>query len=438
MTNFIVDEQTFIGRLMLDQRKCRSLIASINPKIFKDKVNSVVLEVLRSHIAKYDDLAPTILQKENPELPISVIHASGSDLPLEDLGVAYKQIEDQFKLRSAENIFMGGPLDLQGKGLEALPGLVSRLNKCIASESLEEKATDSLVDMVFARQGKEGTVNGVPTGFSLLDKSLDGLQGGTSTIIAARPSVGKTSFILNICKYLADSGSKTVFFSYEMTKRQVAKKLFHMYGFFKSDFQSASLSPGRLEKMVEIKDKVDKLFENIIFDNSYPTKSVIEAKCVEYKEQGCKLFVFDYLQLIPKENEMLQDTQHLQEVSRALKLTAIKLDISIVSLSQLNREGRHRANKLPILEDLKSSGSIEQDADNVIMLHRENKRTSKLGVVIRKAREGEADIFFEHDYCLGSQLITEVKEVEEQDLLGEESEKPKRKGTTAAEYQSKD
>ena len=245
----------------------------------------------------------------------------------------------------------------------------------------------------------DGGLTGVTTGFKYLDEKTSGLQKSDLIILAARPAMGKTAFALSLSLNAAVKGGASVMiFSMEMSKEQLGQRLLSMES--KVDMQS--LKTGRLERRDwdDINIALDVLSKaNIhIDDTAGITIMEMKSKCRRLKaEEGLDLVVIDYLQLMTPEGKADSRTQEISVISRNLKLLARELDCPVIVLSQLSRAPEQRQDHRPILSDLRESGSIEQDADIVIFLYRDdyyNENTDKPGVCevnIAKHRSGPTD-----------------------------------------------
>lgn len=244
----------------------------------------------------------------------------------------------------------------------------------------------------------KGTVTGIPTGFIDLDYKLSGLQPSDLILLAARPSMGKTAFVLNLAQYMAFKVNKTVaIFSLEMSKEQLVNRLFAL----ESQVDSQALRTGNLkdsdwEKLIESAGTIGR--SNLIIDDT-PGISISElrSKCRKYKlEHDLSVIIIDYLQLmsgrVGGRSESRQ--QEISEISRSLKGVARELNVPVIALSQLSRAVEQRPDHRPMLSDLRESGAIEQDADVVMFLYRDeyyNKDTehpNEAEVIIAKQRNG--------------------------------------------------
>ncbi|MDD2319806.1 MAG: replicative DNA helicase [Geobacteraceae bacterium] len=246
---------------------------------------------------------------------------------------------------------------------------------------------------------KKESTTGVPTGFIDLDLKTAGFQPGDLIIIAGRPSMGKTAFALNIAQYSAihaEPRHSVVIFSLEMSKEQLVTRLLCSESRVDaSRLRTGHLVDGDWDKIMR---GADKLFEAKIFIDDTPAISVMEmrAKARRLKaEHGVGMIVVDYLQLMRGGSSPESRQQEISEISRSLKALAKELSVPVVALSQLNRGLENRTDKRPIMSDLRESGAIEQDADVIMFVYRDevyNKENpdvkGKAEIIIGKQRNG--------------------------------------------------
>ncbi len=245
---------------------------------------------------------------------------------------------------------------------------------------------------------QKGSVTGLPTGFTDLDYDTAGFQPSDLILIAARPSMGKTAFVLNIAQYMAFHRDETVaIFSLEMSKEQLVNRLLAMESHVDSQhIRTGNMSDMDWEKLIESADVIGK--SKLIIDDT-PSISIQElrSKCRKYKmEFDLQVIMIDYLQLMSGGTGRASESrqQEISEISRSLKALARELNVPVIALSQLSRAVEQRPDHRPMLSDLRESGAIEQDADMVMFLYRDdyyNKDTEKKGVaevIIAKQRHG--------------------------------------------------
>ena len=248
---------------------------------------------------------------------------------------------------------------------------------------------------------QKSEITGIPTGFYDLDKVTSGLHENELIIIAARPAMGKTAFALNLATNIAMNTDKTVaLFNMEMSGEQLAMRMLSSVG----QIESNKLRSGKLEHhdWKKFNEAMSRLEETKLFidDTAGMTISEIKAKCrrLYNSEGGLGVVIIDYLQLISGSARYAGNRQQeVSEISRSLKTLAMELNIPVIALAQLSRTVEGREDKRPLLSDLRESGSIEQDADIVAFLYREDyytkqisidENTSKSEFIIAKNRSG--------------------------------------------------
>ena len=244
---------------------------------------------------------------------------------------------------------------------------------------------------------QSGTVTGIPTGFIDLDYRTAGLQPSDLILVAARPSMGKTAFVLNIAQYVAFHEAKSVaIFSLEMSKEQLVNRLFSLESRVDAQaLRTGNLSDADWEKLVEGAGIIGD--SKLIIDDT-PGISIAElrSKCRKYKlEHGLDIIIIDYLQLMTGSGRGSESRQQeISDISRSLKALARELNVPVVALSQLSRAVEQRPDHRPMMSDLRESGAIEQDADVVMFIYRDdyyNKDTELKGIseiIIAKQRNG--------------------------------------------------
>ncbi|MCD8045974.1 MAG: replicative DNA helicase [Clostridiales bacterium] len=252
------------------------------------------------------------------------------------------------------------------------------------------------LDRIEQASRNQGTVTGIPTGFADLDYRLSGLQKSDLILLAARPSMGKTALALNIVQYVAFHEQFPVaIFSLEMSKEQLVNRLFSLEARVDAQlFRNGNLSDSDWEKLIEGAGTVGSS-HLIIDDTPGITVSELRSKCRKYKlEHDLKLVVIDYLQLMSGSRRTDSRQQEISDISRALKQIARELQVPVLALSQLSRQVEQRPDHRPMLSDLRESGAIEQDADVVMFLYRDeyyNKDSDNKGIaelIIAKQRNG--------------------------------------------------
>ena len=253
----------------------------------------------------------------------------------------------------------------------------------------------------------KGNLLGLETGLHDLDHFLQGLKNSDFMILAARPSMGKTAFALNIASYLAiEKDIPVIFFSLEMSSSQLIHRIFSCRGLIEMPMlKSGKLNNQMTQDLIDISNKLSRS-KLIIQDDIFNLAALRSIARKLKRENDIKLIIIDYLQLLEGNNRENRNLE-ISEISRSLKLLAKELDIPIIALSQLSRSVESRQVKKPILSDLRESGSLEQDADIVMFLYREdyyipeteNKNITE--VIIAKNRNGPTGsipVFFHKEY----------------------------------------
>ena len=261
------------------------------------------------------------------------------------------------------------------------------------------EAIDTAVDEIERARGRDGEMVGVPTGFSELDELTNGLHGGQLIIVAARPGLGKSTLALDFARSATIKHHlPTIFFSLEMGRSEIAMRLLAA----ESTIGMSTLRKGNMEqrdwdKLANIRGQIA---DAPLYIDDSPNMTLVEirAKCRRLSQKvGLKMVVIDYLQLMTSGKKVESRQQEVSEFSRALKLLAKELNVPVIALSQLNRGPEQRADKKPALSDLRESGSLEQDADIVVLLHREDAYerdappTGEADLIVAKHRNGRQD-----------------------------------------------
>lgn len=260
-------------------------------------------------------------------------------------------------------------------------------------------ALSAAADEIDAAQNRDGSLTGVPTGFADLDRLTNGLHGGQLIIVAARPGLGKSTLALDFCRSASiKHDMPSIFFSLEMGRAEIAMRLMSAEaGVLLQRMRTGGLNDDDLKAIARIRGDI--AGAPLYIDDS-PNMTLVEirSKCRRLKQKvGLELVVIDYLQLMTSGKRVESRQQEVSEFSRALKLLAKELEVPVIALSQLNRKSEDRADKRPAISDLRESGSLEQDADMVILLHREaayekdHPREGEADFIVAKHRNGPTD-----------------------------------------------
>jgi replicative DNA helicase len=252
------------------------------------------------------------------------------------------------------------------------------------------------LDEIEAIGSRGGVMTGVPTGFADLDALTNGLHAGQMIVIAARPAMGKSTLALDIARAAAvKHGQATVMFSLEMSRNELTMRLLSA----ESRVPLHAMRTGQLseEDWTRLARRMSEVVDAPLFIDDSPNMSMVEirAKCRRLKQRhDLRMVIVDYLQLMSSPRRVENRQQEVSDMSRSLKLLAKEIDVPVVAISQLNRGPEQRNDKRPLLSDLRESGSIEQDSDVVILLHREDAyerespRAGEADLIVAKHRNG--------------------------------------------------
>nr|WP_225735037.1 replicative DNA helicase [Pseudoclavibacter endophyticus] len=248
-------------------------------------------------------------------------------------------------------------------------------------------------------QNRDGAFAGVPTGFAEFDRLTNGLHAGQLIIIAARPGLGKSTLALDFARSAAlHHDMPCIFFSLEMGRSELAMRMMSA----EASVRLNKMRTGGLDQndQADLARAAGRINDKPLFLDDSPNMTLVEirAKCRRIKQKhGLQMVVIDYLQLMTSGKRVESRQQEVSEFSRALKLLAKELEVPVIALSQLNRNSEQRADRKPQISDLRESGSLEQDADMVLLLHRDgayekdHPRAGEADLIVAKHRNGPTD-----------------------------------------------
>jgi replicative DNA helicase len=313
----------------------------------------------------------------------------------EVLDAALKYRAYRLAVSTAEDALHG-----RGTGRDVVARLESAVTGLAPAEDREEfrtaaEAWEEAVAEVESIANHAGKSWGAPTGLVDLDDLTNGLHGGQMAIIAARPAVGKSTLGLGIAQHAAKHGVPSVFFSLEMKRTEIMQRLISAEGrVMLHHMRSGNMTEDDWDRIAAVMPKVTAM---PLWLDTTPqiTMTEIRAKCRRLKQrENLGLVVVDYLQLMSGGRTDGNRQQEVSEFSRSMKLLAKELDVPVVVLSQLNRGPEARTDKQPMMSDLRESGSLEQDADLIMLLHRpdlydkESPRAGEADIIVAKHRNG--------------------------------------------------
>ncbi|ARP39395.1 replicative DNA helicase [Vibrio syngnathi] len=411
-------EQSVIGGLLLDNERWDTVAEKVVAKDFYSRPHRLIFEAVKDILEESSPL-DLITLSEHLELREQLEEVGGfaylADLAKNTPSAAninaYADIVAQRALvRSligVANEIADSGYDPQGRTSEELVDLaeskVFAIAEGRASENEGPQNVDSILEKTLERieilyKSPQDGVTGVDTGFNDLNKKTAGLQGSDLIIVAARPSMGKTTFAMNLCENAAMKQDKPVLiFSLEMPAEQLMMRMLASL----SRVDQTKIRTGQLddEDWARISSSMGILMDkkNMYIDDSSgltPTEVRSRARRIAREHDGISMIMIDYLQLMRVPSLSENRTLEIAEISRSLKALAKELNVPVVALSQLNRSLEQRADKRPVNSDLRESGSIEQDADLIMFIYRDevyNPDSSLKGIaeiILGKQRNG--------------------------------------------------
>ena len=402
-------ERTVIGALLIDPDAIIRVCDFLRPEDFYDPTLRQIFEAI---FALYQQHEPidfvTVSSKLTDNKKIQEIGGSAflaqlaSDVPTASHIYQYGQI---VKTKAVHRRIIAAGQKISALGYEEgrhVPELLEEVEKMvfqITNTYLKEKFMHirDILEMRYERfaelheSKEEDAVKGVPTGFNALDTKLSGLQPSDVIIIAARPSMGKSSLALNIAQNASFKHKLPVgFFSLEMSREELMDRLLVA----QAEIDAWKLKTGRLDEgeFTKLSDAMGELYETPLYIDDTPGASILEMRTKARRlqaEHGLRLIIVDYLQLARPVRNLDNRVQEVSEISQGLKNLARELKIPVLALSQLSRQVESRGVKKPQLADLRESGAIEQDADVVMFMWRENdENLENMNLDIAKHRNG--------------------------------------------------
>ncbi|EGO65688.1 replicative DNA helicase [Acetonema longum] len=426
-------EQSVLGAMLIEREAISRVSEILRPEDFYREAHRLIFQAMLALFNKNDavDMVTVVesLRKDDKLEPaggIAYITTLANSVPTA-ANVTYhaRIVEEKALLRQLINT----ATHVATMGYEASEEVETIMDKSermileVAGRKLGQEFTP-IKTIIFDAFNKieqlyasKGGITGIPTGFKDLDKLMSGLQPSDLVLIAARPSMGKTAFVLNIAQHIAIREKKAVaFFSLEMSKEQLVQRMLCA----EAAIDAQRLRIGELEEndWRKLVIAADRLASAPVFidDTASITAVEMRAKCRRLKiEHDLQLIIIDYLQLMQGSgsNRGENRQQEISEISRSLKGLARELNVPVIALSQLSRSVESRQVKRPMLSDLRESGSLEQDADIVAFLYREDyydpdsEKKNITEVIVAKHRNGPVDtvqLFFHKQFTKFSDL----------------------------------
>lgn len=411
-------ERAVLGGLMLETHRFDTVIQVITETDFQGKDHQIIFESMSELVNENKPLDPLTVSEKldnsnnlnrvgGKNYLIELATSTPSAANLEAYAEIIRQRSISRKLMQANSEITDLINNPQGQNGEELLDHAERLIFSLNDETSQNDSSlqsmkeliPSTMDRLHELSNKKGGLIGSSTGFTDLDKKLQGIQNGDLIIVAGRPSMGKTSFAMNIAENVLtndDTDGAVLIFSLEMPGESLTTRM--LSGMSKLDQQnvrSGMLRDDQLKILLEEGERLKNL-PLWIDDSSLLTPMELRAKArrLARSEGGLSLIVVDYLQLMQLPTSAENRVNQISEISRALKSLAKELGVPVIALSQLNRAVEQRPNKRPIMADLRDSGAIEQDADVILFIYRDevynedSEQGNKAEIIIGKQRNG--------------------------------------------------
>ena len=406
-------EESVLGLMMLTTEAIADVVELVRPEDFYKTSNQRIFETLRSIYARGDPVDAITAVEELRRR--GILEEVGGHLYLDELvdGVptpaaagSYAKIVAQAALlrrlisAAADIMEMGysAPEEPERVADDAEQRIydVARREEKDQIATLHDLVDQAMIDLEHI-QNRDSAFAGLPTGFRDVDSLLSGLQAGNLIVVAARPGIGKSSFVTNLARNVAvDSRSAVAMFSLEMSRWEIGMRL--LCAEARVPWDSIRNKRVGAEDWSRIVQAAESLHDAplTIVDSGNVTLVDIRAKArrLSTRKNGLGLIIVDYLQLMSHNRRVDNRQQEIAEISRGLKLLAKELGIPVIAVSKLNRDPERRQDKRPQLSDLRESGAIEQDADVVMFIHRDDMDPAKKGLaelIVAKHRNGPTD-----------------------------------------------
>lgn len=421
-------EQSLLGAMLISQDAIPEILEVLTPEAFYTEAHRKIYETIVDLYARGEPADPiTLAEALSGRGHLEVcggkpyIHTLVSSVPSAANAKYYaKIVERNATLRALISV----TTEIASLGYDApedVEGLIDRAESLIfqiAHKRMSEKFVhikDLLkegFEMVESLYEKKEQITGVPTGYADLDKLLTGFHPGDLVILAARPAMGKTALALNLATNVALKNIPVAVFSLEMSRQQLAQRMMCA----EARVDSYRLRTGHLgdDDWAKLSRAVGKLAEAPIFIDDTPSIGILEVRAKArrlFARNSPGIIIVDYLQLMQSNRRIENRQQEIAEISRGLKILAKELEMPVIALSQLSRAVEQRADKKPQLSDLRESGSIEQDADIVMFIHRNvyggyddinaAEERSQAEVIVAKHRNGPTGVvsLYYNEHC---------------------------------------
>jgi replicative DNA helicase len=412
LPNDMLAEQSALGGMLLSQEACAEVFESVKGSDFYAPKHELVFEAVATLFGKGEPIDVITVTDELMKQG-NLVKAGGADylhtltsiVPTAANAAFYaKIVQEKATLRRLVEV--GTKIAQLGYANEGdVEDLVNEAQERVyqvGGASVTEDyvglstSIEAAINEIESAQKRGGDMVGVPTGFIELDDLTHGFHPGQLIIVAARPAVGKSTIALDFARHAAVKANKpTIFFSLEMGRAEIAMRLLSAESnIYLQNMRKGTIGDNEWARLAQVRGQIN---DAPLYIDDSPNLTLVEirAKCRRLAQRvGLKMVVIDYIQLMTSGKKVESRQQEVSEFSRALKLLAKELQVPVIALSQLNRQAEQTKDKKPEISHLRESGSLEQDADVVILLHREgigerdHPRAGEADIILAKQRSG--------------------------------------------------
>jgi replicative DNA helicase len=412
LPNDMLAEQSALGGMLLSQEACAEVFESVKGSDFYAPKHELIFEAVATLFGKGEPIdvitvTDELMKQGNLVKAGSAdyLHTLTSIVPTAANAAFYaKIVQEKATLRRLVEV--GTKIAQLGYANEGdVEDLVNEAQERVyqvGGASVTEDyvglstSIEAAINEIESAQKRGGDMVGVPTGFIELDELTHGFHPGQLIIVAARPAVGKSTIALDFARHAAVKANKpTIFFSLEMGRAEIAMRLLSAESnIYLQNMRKGTIGDNEWARLAQVRGQIN---DAPLYIDDSPNLTLVEirAKCRRLAQRvGLKMVVIDYIQLMTSGKKVESRQQEVSEFSRALKLLAKELQVPVIALSQLNRQAEQTKDKKPEISHLRESGSLEQDADVVILLHREgigerdHPRAGEADIILAKQRSG--------------------------------------------------
>ena len=412
LPNDMLAEQSALGGMLLSQEACAEVFESVKGSDFYAPKHELIFEAVATLFGKGEPIdvitvTDELMKQGNLVKAGSAdyLHTLTSIVPTAANAAFYaKIVQEKATLRRLVEV--GTKIAQLGYANEGdVEDLVNEAQERVyqvGGASVTEDyvglstSIEAAINEIESAQKRGGDMVGVPTGFIELDDLTHGFHPGQLIIVAARPAVGKSTIALDFARHAAVKANKpTIFFSLEMGRAEIAMRLLSAESnIYLQNMRKGTIGDNEWARLAQVRGQIN---DAPLYIDDSPNLTLVEirAKCRRLAQRvGLKMVVIDYIQLMTSGKKVESRQQEVSEFSRALKLLAKELQVPVIALSQLNRQAEQTKDKKPEISHLRESGSLEQDADVVILLHREgigerdHPRAAEADIILAKQRSG--------------------------------------------------